>query len=223
MHIVSLPLMRRFAPIFCLVMLAAWLVVPASAPAQNDPNGVHVDPNSPSGTEYDIPVERARREAQGTTKKGASRDSGSAPLFGSGIKAKTSSKKSDGSSAAGSGAGGSSGGGSSGGGSGVGGSGAGSGATAATSDPTGGSGATAATGTTPKANGAAGDGKTVDSVASAATVPPADASAAGNAQKVAAEAGNPGGGSGTTLAISGALVVLLLSGLAGWLLRRRST
>src|ERR671939_637836 len=117
--------MRRFAPIFCLVMLVAWLVVPASAPAQNDPNGVHVDPNSPSGTEYDIPVERARREAQGTTKKGASRNSGSAPLFGSGIKAKTSSKKC--------------------------------------------------------------------------------------------------GGSGTTLAISGALVVLLLSGLAGWLLRRRST
>lgn len=214
--------MRRLAPIFFLVILAAWLVVPASAPAQNDPNGVQIDPNSPSGTEYDIPVERARREAQGSTKKGASRDNGSAPLFGSGIKAKKK-RGSDGSSAAGSGAGGSSGGGSSGGGSGAGGSSAGSGTTTATSDPTGAGGASAATGSTPNAKGGsgAGDGKTVDSVASAATVPAGDAAAAGNAQKVAAEAGNPGGGSGTTLAISGALVVVLLGGLAGWLLRRR--
>ena len=218
MHIVSLPLMRRFAPIFCLVMLAAWLLVPASAPAQNDPNGVHVDPNSPSGTEYDIPVERARREAQGTAKNGASRDSGSAPLFGAGIKA----KKSDGSSAAASGAGGSSGGGSAGGGSGFGGSSGGSGATTGASDPTGAGGVNAATGTGSNANGAPGDGKTVDPVASAATVPAGDAGTGGNAQKIAAEAGNPGGGgSGTTLAISGALAVVLLGGLAGWLLRRR--
>jgi hypothetical protein len=50
---------------------------------------VHVDPGSPAGKEYAIPIERARREASG----GAKINAGSAPtpiaqvpLFGQGIK-----------------------------------------------------------------------------------------------------------------------------------------
>jgi hypothetical protein len=57
---------------------------PAGASAQAP--GVHVDPESPTGREYDIPIERARREAAPTpgTAAGGSRSTG-APLFGEGI------------------------------------------------------------------------------------------------------------------------------------------
>ena len=64
------------------------LGTPASAGAAE--KGVHVDPGSPAGKEYAIPIERARREASG----GSKIDAGSAaptqvaqvPLFGQGIK-----------------------------------------------------------------------------------------------------------------------------------------
>jgi hypothetical protein len=62
---------------------------PASAVAEQ---GVHIDPNSPAGKEYAIPIAKARREAvgapTGTAKRGGGRSSdssGSAP-FGEGIK-----------------------------------------------------------------------------------------------------------------------------------------
>src|SRR3954466_257646 len=87
--------MRRSLPAL-LVILAA-LVPAANAAAQSTtPGGVTVDPNSPSGTEYDIPVQKARRDAQGTKKakqktpapkQTSTSTSGddSAPLFGQGV------------------------------------------------------------------------------------------------------------------------------------------
>ena len=64
------------------------LGVPASAGAAEP--GVHVDPGSPAGKEYAIPIERARREASGGTKIDSGAPStqavGQVPLFGQGIK-----------------------------------------------------------------------------------------------------------------------------------------
>src|SRR4051812_29798444 len=90
--------MRRSLPAL-LVMLAA-LVPATSASAQSTPpGGVTVDPNSPSGTEYDIPVQKARRVAQGTKKSKQETDAAktststtgtdSAPLFGQGVQPDT--------------------------------------------------------------------------------------------------------------------------------------
>jgi hypothetical protein len=46
--------------------------------------GVHVDPNSPAGKEYALPLDSARREASGGASSGSS-SGDSAPLFGAGI------------------------------------------------------------------------------------------------------------------------------------------
>lgn len=51
------------------------------AVAQGD--GVHVDPKTPAGKEYALPLETARRDAAGGASEGASSDA--APLFGAGI------------------------------------------------------------------------------------------------------------------------------------------
>jgi hypothetical protein len=88
--------MRRSLP--ALLFVVAGLLPAANAFAQTTPpGGVTIDPNSPSGTEYDIPVQKARRDAQGTkkhkTKKPAAKqssnassgDDSSAPLFGAGV------------------------------------------------------------------------------------------------------------------------------------------
>lgn len=62
------------------VLWAATTVLPASALAQED--GVFVDPDSPAGKEYAIPLDEARREATG----GEDGTPGSAPpLFGEGV------------------------------------------------------------------------------------------------------------------------------------------
>ena len=62
------------------------LFLAASAAAQEP--GVSVDPNSPAGVEYDVPLAKARREAAGRSDgpgpEGA-RSPGSQPLFGVGI------------------------------------------------------------------------------------------------------------------------------------------
>jgi cobalamin biosynthesis Mg chelatase CobN len=91
--------MRRSLPAL-LVILAA-LVPAANAAAQSTtPGGVTVDPNSPSGTEYDIPVQKARRDAQGTKKSKQQKSDAtqtststsstdSAPLFGEGVQPDT--------------------------------------------------------------------------------------------------------------------------------------
>jgi hypothetical protein len=64
------------------------LGTPGAASAQE--RGVHVDPGSPAGKEYAIPIERARREASGGSKISSGNTSTQAaapvPLFGQGIK-----------------------------------------------------------------------------------------------------------------------------------------
>jgi hypothetical protein len=67
-----------------LVTLLVLLFAPSGASAQTD-DGVTVDPNSPSGTEYDIPTERARRDAGGSKKKSEKKSDSKAPLFGQGV------------------------------------------------------------------------------------------------------------------------------------------
>ncbi len=77
---VSLKLMRSVsaAAVAALVLLA-----PQGALAAGGSNGVHVDPGSPAGKQYAIPISSAR----GETSPHGSGSSGSAnpPLFGAGI------------------------------------------------------------------------------------------------------------------------------------------
>ena len=55
--------MRRSLP--ALLVVLAGLMPASSAFAQSTtPGGVTVDPNSPSGTEYDIPVQKVERKAR---------------------------------------------------------------------------------------------------------------------------------------------------------------
>src|SRR3954468_4551896 len=68
--------MRRIPRMLFLVLALALLPV-AGASAQSDDDGVHVDPNSPSGREYNIPVQSARDKARGKSKKSDSSGSGS--------------------------------------------------------------------------------------------------------------------------------------------------
>jgi hypothetical protein len=64
------------------------LGTPGAATAQE--RGVHVDPGSPAGKEYAIPIERARREASGGSKitsgNATTQAAAPVPLFGQGIK-----------------------------------------------------------------------------------------------------------------------------------------
>ena len=77
-----LPRMRRNLVGLALSCLAV-LLLASPAGAQDD---VFVDPDSPTGSEYDIPLERARRDAS-TDRSGAAQGyrSRTAPLFGEGI------------------------------------------------------------------------------------------------------------------------------------------
>lgn len=64
-----------------LVMLSMFCVIASAAAAQED--GVTVDPGSPSGKEYALPVDRARRQAaKPTTSRSDPRPT---PLFGEGV------------------------------------------------------------------------------------------------------------------------------------------
>jgi len=56
------------------------LLAPATAQAQQ---GVHVDPSSPAGKEYAIPLDQARRQAGGAHSAGGA--SGRPTLFGAGV------------------------------------------------------------------------------------------------------------------------------------------
>ena len=70
----------------CLALsVTAALTVAAPAPAQDD--GVYVNPDSPSGVEYDLPLERARRDADPARQAGDAvpRQSRSAAPFGAGV------------------------------------------------------------------------------------------------------------------------------------------
>jgi cobalamin biosynthesis Mg chelatase CobN len=189
--------MRRSLP--ALLVLLAALVPAASAYAQSTtPGGVTVDPNSPSGTEYDIPVQKARRDAQGTkTSKQkqsvpaqtstSTTGTDSAPLFGQGVQPDTTT----------------------------------------TTTPT------TTTPAKPKASEKPShkskSSTTTTSVPSTETTmtspapseqlpPPAEVRDAQLAAKTAAADNGPT----PALAIAGGAVVLLLAGLSGWWLRRRS-
>ena len=69
-----------------LSVAAAFIALPAGASAAAD--GIIVDPNSPSGKEYAIPLEQAIQEQGGTRATSSGEPSSlalSAPLFGRGI------------------------------------------------------------------------------------------------------------------------------------------
>lgn len=64
-----------------LLALACGLCLPAAAGAQEQPQ---LDPDSPAGVEYQLPLDQARDDAAGSG-KGKAGASSEAPLFGSGI------------------------------------------------------------------------------------------------------------------------------------------
>lgn len=75
-------------PLRLSILCTLALVSPVQA---QDPQ---VDPGSPAGTEYQLPVDRAREEAGGASGSGNSQDRGTttqAPLFGSGVESEKSS------------------------------------------------------------------------------------------------------------------------------------
>lgn len=66
------------------LLLMSLFVLAFAAPATaQEPQ---VDPGSPAGIEYQLPVDRARDEAGGSSRSG--RDSREAPLFGAGVESK---------------------------------------------------------------------------------------------------------------------------------------
>ena len=78
---ILVPMRLAFTTAAALLVWAA-LAVPASA---QEP-GVHVDPDSPTGQEYDIPVERARRKSSPSEEEGSKGSRTPADtLFGAGI------------------------------------------------------------------------------------------------------------------------------------------
>jgi hypothetical protein len=78
---ILVPMRLAFTTAAALLVWAA-LAVPASA---QEP-GVHVDPDSPTGQEYDIPLERARRKSSPSEDEGARGSRTPADtLFGAGI------------------------------------------------------------------------------------------------------------------------------------------
>src|SRR4051794_39086580 len=77
------PMLR---PLRILTTTALALVVLAPAAHAQDPEpGVTVDPSSPAGKEYALPVPQARKDAQGKKDKSKS----DTPLFGEGVKSNT--------------------------------------------------------------------------------------------------------------------------------------
>ena len=75
--------LSRLLALVCAVAatVGASAVVAPVALAQEDE--VFVDPGSPSGKEYELPIDRARQQAGTSTKKGSG--SRKAPLFGAGV------------------------------------------------------------------------------------------------------------------------------------------
>jgi cobalamin biosynthesis Mg chelatase CobN len=199
-----------------LSTIAALAVLAPAAQAQELEPGVSVDPNSPAGKEYALPVDSARKAAQGKTSKKKATDK-KAPLFGEGVKSKKDSSDS-GASKSGSSSGSGD-----------------SGTTASTpSSGDAGSKSSSSKDKTPSSKSGTSEKKkqskaekdrSDDSEAASTTVdeeppPPAPQEVA----QIAAQANQPtsGGGMGTALIIgAGGLAVLLLGGLAGLAMRRR--
>lgn len=81
-----------------LLLLCGLAVSAPAASAQEDP--VFVDPDSPSGKEYELPIDRARQQsAPQTQAAGSARRSQAAPLFGEGVEADSAATTARGSSA----------------------------------------------------------------------------------------------------------------------------
>lgn len=170
----SLSVMRGSRTSVAVVGLA--LLAPAPAVAHG--GGVFVDPDSPTGKQYQLPLESARRQADpgsdGRLAPPGARPSGTGPaaLFGEGIaKASHAGKRS------------------------------GSSGSAGQSKP---------------------DGKAGGSNGSSSS-PKMDSGSSSSVQAAVSNPGAPSGGIGSTLLIAaGGGLVLLIGGLAGFLLRRRS-
>jgi hypothetical protein len=71
------------------------LAVSLTSPAVAQEDGVFVDPDSPTGKEYAIPLESVRRQADPSTEQSGSDATGTAPLFGTGIVREGETRQSD--------------------------------------------------------------------------------------------------------------------------------
>jgi hypothetical protein len=214
-RLASLKRMIRVLRLLFSTLLVAGLLAPA-AHAQSKPEpGVTIDPNSPAAKEYALPVDSARKAAQGKTKKKSTDKK--APLFGEGVKPKSSSAKKSSSSSSSSATSGS------------------SSSDASTSSSTSKSSSEKkktkkkrSTSDATKTSGAdAQQSTTTDDQATTATAPGNEdppAPAPQDVAQIAAQANRPtsGGGIGTALIIGAiGLAVLLAGGLAGMAMRRR--
>jgi hypothetical protein len=72
-----------------LTLLAGVAVLVAAPTSSAQDSGVFIDPDSPSGREYSIPLEEARREAGGPAPGKVALGERTAPLFGEGVEAET--------------------------------------------------------------------------------------------------------------------------------------
>jgi hypothetical protein len=70
----------RTASVLSLIVTVMLIAAPAAVGLEP---GVHVDPHSPSGTEYSFPLGSTRQQLGGQSSAGAS--AGSGPLFGVGL------------------------------------------------------------------------------------------------------------------------------------------
>jgi hypothetical protein len=66
------------------VLVSACIAATPAAGHVPVPTGVHVDPGSPAGKQYQIPIPAARQETSGSSGSGSSAN-GNPPLFGVGI------------------------------------------------------------------------------------------------------------------------------------------
>jgi hypothetical protein len=189
--------------------LVLWAPTPALA-SGGLPPGVHVDPGSPAGKQYQIPIPSARNETAGATGGGNS----NAPLFGVGITPSAA----GGAPPATAGAASSEGGGASGG--------SGTGSSGSRGGPSGSSAGSSGSGTAPSAS-ASGSSSTSGAPASSHPTgsagtpsPAASPPAAPLAGSASARADGVGGSSWLPLVAGGALV-LVLGGGGGLALRLR--
>jgi hypothetical protein len=67
-----------------VALVALGLLVPGAGAASAQDSGVHVDPESPAGKEYALPLDSARRDASGGS-NGTGASGQGAPLFGAGV------------------------------------------------------------------------------------------------------------------------------------------
>jgi hypothetical protein len=76
--------MRARASAAAGVVLIATCFGAPQAMAQSPPNGVHIDPGSPAGKQYQIPIPAARQQASGSSGTGGGTGA-NPPLFGVGV------------------------------------------------------------------------------------------------------------------------------------------